>query len=339
MITERKGMIPNKRKYMSHELELVDGKANMFYKGDVPWHKLGTFIEEDKNLTSEEAIVAAGLDWKVETKPLFLDDGTQAPSNAVVREDTNAILGVVGQSYKPLQNKEAFDFFNPFIESGEASFETAGSLKDGKRIWALAKINSAPIQIAKGDDIEKYVLLSNGHDGTMAVRVGFTPIRVVCQNTLSMSHSKDVSQLIRLKHTANLQENLEKVREIMNIANQQFEATAEQYKFLANKTVSQADLAKYVKLVFIGDKYEEMEAMGLKPGNQILAKIIPLFEKGRGNDMASVKGTAWAAYNAVNEYLQYERGNDDETRLDKLWFGDSATLNQRALNVITKLVA
>jgi len=324
---------------MAHELEMVDGQAQMFYKGKAPWHRLGTFIEQNKELTCEDAIVAAGLDWKVETRPLFLEDGTKAPSNAVVREDNNKILGVVGQGYKPLQNKEAFNFFDPFIKSGEASFETAGSLKDGKRIWALAKINSEPIQIAKGDDIEKYILLSNGHDGKLAVRVGFTPVRVVCSNTLSMSHENNSSQLMRLKHTGNLQENLEKVREIMNVANQQFEATAEQYKFLANKTVSSADLDRYVKLVFVGEKYVEMEKMGLNPANQILAKIIPLFEKGRGNDMASIKGTAWAAYNAVNEYLQYERGNDDETRLDKLWFGDAATLNQRALGVITKMVA
>ena len=154
-----------------------------------------------------------------------------------------------------------------------------------------------------------------------------------------MATSNDASQLIRLKHTKNLQENLDKVAEIMNLANAQFEATAEQYKFLANRTVSSADLERYVKLVFVGEKYVEMEKLGLKPAQRILNNIIPLFEKGRGNDMSSIKGTAWAAYNAVNEYLQYERGNDEDSRLDKLWFGDGANLNQRALGIITKMVS
>jgi phage/plasmid-like protein (TIGR03299 family) len=324
---------------MAHGLELINGEAQMFYRGEAPWHKLGRFIKPDEALTTEQAIVAAGLDWNVSTRPLFLDDGTQAPSNAVVRDDTNGILGVVSQKYQPLQNKDAFKFFDPFIESGEAMFETAGSLKEGKRIWVLAKINKDPLEIAKDDTVEKYILLSNGHDGLVSVRAGFTPIRVVCQNTLSMATSNDASQLIRLKHTKNLQENLDKVAEIMNLANAQFEATAEQYKFLANRTVSSADLERYVKLVFVGEKYVEMEKLGLKPAQRILNNIIPLFEKGRGNDMSSIKGTAWAAYNAVNEYLQYERGNDEDSRLDKLWFGDGANLNQRALGIITKMVS
>ena len=325
---------------MSHELEInEDGSANMFYRGDVPWHRLGTYIAPDQQLTAHDAMVAAGLDWKVNTQGLFLEDGTEAPSQAVVREDTGAILGVVGKQYKPLQNSEAFEFFNPFLESGLVEFETAGSLRDGKRIWALAKIKGDPMEIAPNDFIEQYILLSNGHDGKTAVRAGFCPTRVVCANTLAMAHDNDASQLIRIRHSGNVQDNLTKVSEIMNIASQQFEATAKQYKMLATKQINQDDLAKFVKLVFVGEKYEEMEALGLKPANKILSNIIPLFEKGRGNDMVGVKGTAWAAYNAVSEYLQYERGTDEDIRLDKLWFGDGATLNQRALNIITKMVA
>lgn len=324
---------------MSHELEIIDGNAQMFYRGETPWHKLGTFIEPEKELTSEDAIVAAGLDWSVETQPLYLADGTLAPSRAVVRTDRNDILGVVGKGYTPLQNKKAFDFFDPFIQSGQAAFETAGSLRGGKRVWVLAKLSGETLRI-KGDDIvDKYILLSNSHDGTMAVRAGFTPIRVVCANTMAMAHQKGTSSLIRINHGRNVEENVEKVREIMNLANQQFEATAEQYRFLASKQVNQKDLETLVKLVFTGPKYVEMEREGLTPNKRIIENIIPLFEKGRGNDMTEIKGTAWAAYNAVNEYLQYERGSDEDTRLNNMWFGDSATLNQRALDIITKIVA
>jgi phage/plasmid-like protein (TIGR03299 family) len=324
---------------MAHELEIINGQAQMFYRGQAPWHNLGRFIKEDQLLTSEDAIVAAGLNWNVSTQPLFLADGTQAPSKAVVREDNNKILGVVSENYVPLQNNSAFTFFDPFVQSGEAVYETAGSLKDGKRIWVMAKLNKDPMVIAKGDEVEKYILLSNSHDGTMAVRAGFTPIRVVCQNTLSMAVNNDASQLIRLKHTKNLQDNLSKIAEIMNVANQRFEATAEQYRMLTRKDINRQDLEKFVKLVFVGEKYVEMEKQGLNPASRILENVIPLFEKGRGNDIASIKNTAWAAYNAVNEYLQYERGTDEDLRMDKMWFGDSATLNQKALAIITKMVS
>jgi phage/plasmid-like protein (TIGR03299 family) len=325
---------------MSHELELVNGEAQMFYRGDAPWHNLGRFIDPEKHLTSEEAIVAAGLDWEVKTQPLYLGDSTLVPSNkAVVREDNNEVLGVVGKNYTPLQNRKAFEFFDPFIESNGASFETAGSLKGGKKIWALAKINQDPMEIMKNDIVEKYVLLSNGHDGTVSLRVGFTPIRVVCQNTLSMAIGNSASQLIRLKHTSNIEENLDKVGEIMNLANQEFEATAEQYRFLSNKTVNTKDLERLVKLVFVGENYLEEEKLGIERGKRIFANVLELFETGRGTEVSGVKGTAWGAYNAVNEYLQYERGSDDDNRLDKMWFGDSATMNRKALDIITKMVA
>jgi phage/plasmid-like protein (TIGR03299 family) len=323
---------------MSHALEIVNGQASMMYVGATPWHGLGQKLNENPSI--KEAIEAAGLNWKVETQNLFLADGTQAPSKAVVREGKNDILGVVGPGYTPLQNIEAFEFFQDFLDSNQASLHTAGSLRDGKRIWVLAKINKSNMEIVKGDEIEKYVLLSNSHDGTMSVRAGFTPIRVVCANTLGMAHAKrGGSNLIRLKHTKNLKQNLENVAEIMNLANQQFEATAEQYRALASSDINQSDLEKYVKLVFVGPGYEKMEQAGKKPARDVLPKVVELFENGRGAQLPGVRGTYWAAYNAVNEYLGYAKGNDQQARLDKYWFGDSATTNQKALDLALELVS
>jgi phage/plasmid-like protein (TIGR03299 family) len=318
---------------MAHEIE------TMFYMNETPWHRLGTRVIDVP--TADEAIVAAGLNWKVETKPLFLADGTQVPNKAVVRDTDNSVLGVVGENYQPLQNVDAFNFFNPFVETGLATFETAGSLRQGKRVWILCKINKDPMTIvSKSNDIvEKYVLLAHGHDGLMSVRVGFTPIRVVCANTLAMSINDSGSSLLRVKHTKNLQENLAEVSKIMNLANQKFEATAEQYRFLASREINAKDLEKFVKLVFVGPKYEQMEKEGQKPGRDILPKVIQLFETGRGNAMPGVSGTLWAAYNAANEFLGYERGADESARLDKMWFGDSANLNKRALEVALEMAA
>lgn len=311
---------------MAHEVE------QMMYVGAKPWHGLGrAFIVPP---TLEESIVAAGLNWNVGLKDLQTMDGVKVPAKATYRESDNRILGVVGEKYKPLQNSEAFEFFRPFIDAKEAAIETAGSLRNGQRVFVLAKLNRDPLVVKAGDEVEKYVLLSNSHDGTLAVRVGFTPIRVVCNNTLSMAISDNGSQLLRIKHSGNVVENLEKVREIMDVANQRFEATAEQYRILASKQISRKDLETYVKVVFAQKKTLEEKPVE-EINSRILEKVIPLFEKGRGNDMPGIAGTYWAAYNAVNEYLQYERGETNEGRMDSIWFGASASLNKKALDTAT----
>lgn len=323
---------------MAHEIMNKDGIMSV---KEVPWHKLGVVLPSAP--TIEEAIVAAKLNWEVGTKPLFTAEKQAVEAMATYRKDDGAILGVVGKGYKTLQNSEAFNFFQPFLDTKEAALETAGSLKNGRRVWILAKINREDsVIVAKSDDrVSKYVLLSNSHDGTMAVRVGFTPVRVVCRNTLTMAHNDNTSQLIRIKHAGNIVANLEKVREIMDIANSSFEATAAQYRLLANKEINSKDLEKYVKLVFATKKQQEgtesIEESG--SGKRIMGNITQLFESGMGNDLPGVKGTYWAAYNSITEYVQYERGNDDGNRLDGLWFGTGANINKKALQTALVMAA
>jgi phage/plasmid-like protein (TIGR03299 family) len=318
---------------MAHEVE------QMMYVGQTPWHRLGKRFVEAPSL--EDAIVAAGLDWKVTTEPVLSQSGEVLPALATRRSSDGRILGVVGPTYNPLQNSEAFDFFRPFLESGEAAIETAGSLRMGQRVFVLAKLKLDPMEVVKNDAVQKYVLLSNSHDGTLAVRVGFTPIRVVCANTMALAHDSKASKLIRVRHTKNVLDNLDQIRSVMNLANAEFEATAEQYRLLASKEINQADLEKYVKLVFnTNKKLAEAEGnIDSLNNRRLINGVQPLFEKGRGNDMPGVKGTLWAAYNAVSEYLQYERGSDDQARLDQMWFGQGAQLNKRALDVGVMMAA
>lgn len=318
---------------MAHEIE------NIMYVGAAPWHGLGRRFMEPPSL--EEALVAAGLDWTVSTEPLF--SGSQEKVDALLtrRSSDQSILGVVGPNYTPLQNNEAFEFFRPFLDEKAAAIECAGSLRQGKRVWILAKINRDPLVIKGNDVVDKYVLLSNSHDGTLAVRVGFTPIRVVCNNTLSLAVNSKASQLLRVKHTKNVVQNLENIQDIMNLADAEFQATADQYRFLSSKEINSKDLEKYVKIVFnttaklaeVGGNLENIS------NKRIIEAITPLFEKGRGNDMQEIRGTYWAAYNAVNEYLQYERGDENSTRMDSMWFGDSAAKNKKALDTALILAA
>lgn len=309
---------------MAHEIE------NMMYVGETPWHGLGVSVSKAPSV--EEAIKLAGLDWKVNLAPLFTQEGTQVTHRATMRDSDRSILGVVGPGYTPVQNEKAFEFFNPFVQSGEAELETAGSLREGRRIWVLAKIAGNTREVVPGDPVEHYVMLSNSHDGTTSVQVGFTPIRVVCANTLAAAHNDARSTLLRIRHTRNVEDTLDAVRDTMAVSQREFQATMEQYKLLARKNVAKGDIEKYVKIVFYKDK--DLEKQRTKARYDEMTNTIKrLFETGRGNDLPQVRGTFWALYNATTEYLSYEYGKTQDARLSSLWFGENVEKNEMALKV------
>jgi phage/plasmid-like protein (TIGR03299 family) len=313
---------------MPHEIESIA------FAGQTPWHGLGTRLSEEELYDWPRVCEKAGLNWDVELTPLVTADTQAAVAHKAVRRTTDGrILGVVGPRYAPLQNSQAFAWFQPFLNAREAALHTAGALRQGSRVWVLAKLNRDPLVIAQGDEVEKFILLSHGHDGSLAVRVGFSPVRVLCSNTLALAHRSDASKLIRLKHTRDVLENLTNVREIVDAANAEFVASAEQYRLLARRDINQADLRKYVRRVL---KVDDREEISTRTAIQI-EQIIRLFETGRGNDLASIRGTYWAAYNGVSEWLGYERGRSPQSRLDSLWFGDSAVANRRALEIALEM--
>lgn len=317
---------------MAHEVE------SMFYVEEVPWHGLGKQVE--KGISTKQAIVEAGLDWKVSTVPLYTgeDYGTQQVSHrAIIRESDKSVLSVCGPDYHVLQNQEAFNFFDPYIDAGEAFLHTAGSLRQGRDIWVLAKLNRDPIQITKDDIVDKYLLLSNSHKSGIAVKVGFTPIRVVCANTLAMASSNQDSQLIRVIHGKQVLENLSAIREVINAADARFEATSEQYRYLASKQINRKDLQKFIKLVFI-QKEPETERQ-IKAADKIINDLTRIFETGYGNELPGVKGTAWAMYNSVTEYLSHEVSDNNEKKISSLWYGANHDKNAKALKAALEVVA
>ena len=300
---------------------------NMMFVGTTPWHGLGNQVDEGIGIG--DAMIAAGLDWEVGLKDLQTVDGVPVSHRATYRKTDGSILGVVGPRYTPLQNKDAFDWFQPFLDANECSIHTAGSLHSGQKVWVLAQLNRDNSEIVSGDEVCKFILLSNSHDGSTAIRVGYTPIRVVCVNTLAFAHNHTNSKLIRIRHTRSSQKNLEQVRDIMDNINAEFEATAEQYRFLASKTFNQKDIEKYVKVVLGIDKTpdEDIKTRTRNILDDILARI-----EGPKQSATNVRGTWWAAYNGFNEYLNYAKGRTTDNRLDSLWFGQNANDNIKALN-------
>jgi phage/plasmid-like protein (TIGR03299 family) len=307
----------------------------MAFAGEVPWHGLGTPI--DGTDTFWDGFSKAGLDWNVSTEPLFRENGEKVAAQASVRDTDGRVLGVVGPRWTPLQNADAFKIFEPLVDSGDMALHTAGSLRNGERVWVLCQLNLDNSEIVKGDEIRKFALLSNGHDGKLAVHFGFTPIRVVCANTEAMARESEASKLIRVRHHRFVKENVEKLRDVMDLANQEFEATCDQYRFLASRAINKSDLEKYVKIVFDVHK-KDPEEVSTRQKN-ILTNVEGLFVTGKGNDLDGVRGTYWAAYNAVSEYLNYEKGRNEANRMDSLWFGQNGVMNRKALDVATALAS
>lgn len=312
----------------------------MCHFGAMPWHGESEALNGDE--TSADVMRKAGLDWKVETRPLYrpvedeenggdLENGFEQIGQArlSVRASDNRILGVVGPRWTPLQNEDAFKVFEPLVESGDMAWHTAGSLRNGERVWVLCQLNLDNSVIVPGDEIAKFALLSNGHDGKLAVHFGFTPIRVVCANTEAMARECKASKLIRVRHHRFVKDNVEKLRDIMNLANQEFEATCDQYRYLASQPINQDDLEKYVRVVFKQDGKDDDDVS--TRSRNIMDGVKSLFFGGKGNDLDGVRGTWWAAYNAVTEYLNYEKGRNVQNRLDSLWFGQNAVQNRDAL--------
>lgn len=305
---------------MAHEVE------TMFSYEEVPWHGLGTIT--DHALTSEEAIDIAGLNWEVQTVSVVVNGSIVENYKAVQRVHDHKLYNIVRNRYEPIQNKEAFGFFDSVVGTKEAIFHTAGSLKEGARIWMLAKINGS--MGVKGEQIDKFVCLTNSHDGYLALQMFWTPIRVVCANTLAMAES-GASTRFYARHTKNYKARIEVAQEILGLSNKFYDGWLEEAKYLANHMLPEAQKPLMLLEAFGYNGSIAMEDI-YNPVKVAMNKIEELVVVGKGMDNPAIKGTAWQAYNAVVEYVDYyrkARGGKPEGRLNQAWFGSGANIKER----------
>ena len=296
----------------------ITDRDGMMYTGTRPWHGLG--VELESPATAAEAISASALDWEVETRPVYqyapdqmvggrqLYRHVEIPGkNAIVRVDTNEAFAVMGSSYEPLQNRDAFNFFDAVVGQGEAIYHTAGSLYGGKRVWILAKL-PVDIQITPEDTVQPYILLSNSHDGSTALRMQLTPIRVVCGNTLSVALTRtDYSSrgTFYAKHTRNVMQRVSDARDILGLAHAHFEMFARQVDQLVNTKMTTFEQQDYFQKVF---NFKE----GVPYGDQDY-RLINGYESCLDllshptNRVGGMQGTKWAALNALTYYIDHER--------------------------------
>lgn len=297
-------------------------------------HKFGRDVEA---ATTEQAIKSAGLDWSVRTSDLYTMDGQKVNHRAVIRDDKNKVLGVVGPAWQPLQNIEAFKFFDPFLEGGECSIERTWDMKGGREICILARLNRDPIEVVKDDIVNKYLLLTNSHRGGIAVRVALTPKRMSCLNMLGyiMDNARGNGNFMAVHHNGRVAENVERMKEAISIADDRFNKRAQTYRELVRaKVKNSATVEEFTKRLFRINTDNERGELRLQKMTETVTR---LFENGRGQDIKGVGGTYWALYNAATEYLTHEAGKTAEQREFNLWCGSGVRKSHEAMMVALDL--
>lgn len=297
-----------------------------------PWHKLGFPLGSPA--TTEEALVASGLDFTVVKKPLMEVVKPDHPADlshrwATVRTDTGDVLGVVGDSYEPIQNRDAFGFFDHLVGTGEAIYETAGALGRGERIWILAKLPGY-IKVRDKDIVSKYLLLSNSHDGSSLVQMKLTPIRVVCNNTLTAA-LKGAGE-INIRHTMSAKEDAAQALFLLGLSNALYGQLEAIFNRMAVTKITDKQFLNYVKVLVPDAEEGEDNKSVLKIRNDILG----LYENGQGADLS--RGTLWGAFNCVTEYTDHAMESDPSNRLESIWSGRGEQLNRKAFRMVEKLL-
>lgn len=387
----------------------IMGSDRVIYtQGDRPWHDLAAYVGAVASV--KEMLVRAKLDWQVELIQLSVPNhvtGAWEKVNAwsVVRStDGKVLAAAVGRQFRPIQNAKAFDtLLSPFVDNGLVTLDTAGSLRDGGRVWMSAKVNRDPIVIVPkaGDVVELYLMACNGHDGSLALHGGFSGTRPVCDNTVSAATDGAAkSGMVKIRHTAGAENALKAAAETIARAGKNFEAAADVFKGLAGKYVTEKQIRTFIDKVFPPAKNVDVDAASTiaakmaeftdeptspdvlpmielptvattpaakvaanldnafaallakpvqstaivagtmttgdadvarllgKPAStdrRVADNIVEIFESGgrRGDlNLPGVKGTAWAAYNAVTEYQTWHRGANAENRFNTIHFQD-----------------
>jgi phage/plasmid-like protein (TIGR03299 family) len=293
-----------------------------------PWQSLGVALTYPK--TAREALEIAGLDFTVVKDTLEMAAGSNQAAGAIVRTDTGDVLGIVSAGHEPIQNRDAFTFFDNLVDRGEAIYEAAGKLGHGERIWILAKLPGC-ITVHGNDIVDKYLLLINSHGGSAQVQVKLTPIRVVCNNTLT-SALKGAGD-IKIRHTPNTQWNFEQANRLLGLSNALYEQLDVVFNDMASKKITEAQLQAYVKALVPDNEETEFDA-----GTENIRQcMLQLNESGRGAALS--RGTWWGAFNSVTEYTDHMMlGGNSETRLNSIWFGRGEQLKVKAFQLAEQMM-
>jgi phage/plasmid-like protein (TIGR03299 family) len=328
-------------------------KHSFFSVKEKAWHGLGQIISDYP--TSAEAIKYAGLNYAVEKRPLFTYDTENFTGNpdtdiiipeievpnffATVRTDTEQVLGVVGKDYEIVQNVDAFTFFDSIVGSKDGIlYETAGALGKGERIFITAKMPDY-IKVGRKDCIEKYLFLTTSHDGTGSITIAFTPVRVVCQNTLNAALSNHVN-CIKIRHTASATDKLKEAHKMIGITNQLSVELEAVFNRWSRVRITDHELKMLIQVAMTPNRetYEK-----LKTGktdelsshfNNMVSSVFDYAMTSPNQQVDTTKGTLFGAYNAVTGYFQNVRNfRDEESKFKSIMYGTGLQKSQTTFNL------
>ncbi|WP_342320560.1 DUF932 domain-containing protein [Burkholderia pseudomallei] len=317
----------------------------MAYVGKEPWHGLGNQLAPKQPL--EVWAHAAGMNWSIEEAEVrFVAAGNKNlgsihafPEQKVLyRSDTKMPLSVVSARYQVVQPSEILEFYRDLTEVGGFQLETAGVLKEGKKLWALARTGQSATLKGK-DQVTGYLLLATACDGTLATTAQFTSVRVVCNNTLQIALGGDNVGAVKVPHRS--QFDAQAVKRQLGIAISSWDAFMARTKALADRKVSNSAAEAFLRRVLTYSTANVADRDALAVNERAIKAVGQLYAgRGKGADLASASGTAWGLLNAVTEYVDHHRrARSDDHRRDAAWFGAGATLKQRAWDEAMKLVA
>ncbi len=322
---------------MAHLIE------QMAYVGATPWHGLGSQLSPKQPLEVWQQ--EAGMNWQIQESPVhFMADAaghlgtihTFPEQKVLYRSDTKAALSVVSQRYQVVQPRDVLEFYRDLTERSGYDLETAGVLKGGRKLWALARTGQSAA--LKGNDVVNgYLLLATSCDGTLATTATPTTIRVVCNNTLTIAVN-GASQAIKVPHSTRFDPRA--VKQQLGITVSQWDDFMYRMRTLAARPVKTHEAKDYLRSVLCEALAANPERSGIS-NERALTKVLSMYEgQGRGAELEAAKGTAWGLLNAVTEYVDHERrARNSEYRMDTAWFGQGAVIKQRALNTALQLVA
>jgi len=327
-----------------HVTQRADGRREAAFSFRPPWWDQGYQVE-DHFQTSREILTNALLDWEVEQNPVYfswVDENhlvhqVQIPDQvANVRADNKNFLGIVSKRYKVVNNWEAFDFVDCLHQDGIMKYESAGSLKGGKVVWMLAKMPQE-FEVVAGDKLEQYILFTTAHDGTRAVRVLPTSVRVVCWNTLSLATANE-SKGLSIRHKGNIKDKLDDARKVIMNVQQKFDGFHQTARKMTEVSFDM-DRMKILVELLIPKENGKNDTRRVKARRSILNAF-----KSHRQNLPGMRDTAWAAFNAVTEHVDHSssyKGKNtalkSERRMESLMLGANARLKQSALNLITEV--
>ena len=308
---------------MAHEVE------TMAYAGEVPWHGLGVPVSND--LTPAQMMKKAGLDWTVEQIDSYVTVGDKripTGMKALVRSSDNKVLTNIGQVWNPVQNEDAFNFFSEYVLKGDMEMHTAGSLKGGQLVWALAKVKES-FDLFGGDTVESYLLFSNPHKYGFSIDVRFTPIRVVCNNTLSLSLEAKAERSVKVGHRTEF--NADEVKKALGIASAKLSQYKEMAEFLGSKRYNIDNLIEYYNTVFprTADKRVQNQELSVETLSKNAKAAFDAVELQPGAKYA--EGSWWQAFNSVTYVTDHLQGRNPDNRLYSSWFGGNQIRKRDAL--------